>query len=55
MDEDISQFLQLIGFMAWNLFPNGTMLFATWFEWRWPEIVLPREFEDDDFLSLQGQ
>lgn len=51
MKSDIAQFLQVTVLMIWNLFPNGTMLFASWFSNHWPGMML-RDFEEegeDDF------
>lgn len=48
MNDDFARFLQVIGLMLWNLFPNGTMIFATWLSCLGID-ELPQDEEQDDF------
>jgi hypothetical protein len=55
MNNDFAQFLQLTGLMIWNLFPNGTMLFASWFSNHLSGLVHQELAEENDFWFPMGQ
>lgn len=48
MNADIAGYLQVTGLILWNLFPNGTMIFATWLSCLGID-GLPQDEEQDDF------
>lgn len=48
MNDDFARFLQISVLTLWNLFPNGTMIFATWLSCHDID-VLPQDEEQDDF------
>jgi hypothetical protein len=55
MNNDFAQFLQLTGLMIWTLFPNGTMLFASWCDFHWSVLILCELEEENDFWFPLGQ
>lgn len=55
MSDELIRFLHLAGLTLWNLFPNGTMLLATWLSAH--EIVqMPQDQdEDEDWIPHYGK
>jgi len=49
MEAALAEFLQLIWLTIWNVFPNGTMVFASWFSYQSPQIIID-ELEEDGLL-----